>query len=1778
MSIHDTINSSNTILIPPTKLEHVSKALEATCLRSRHCHISIAKVGVLVETIFSVDVTKLESSKLRDGDVTVKSEVGSDDQAGSVEYCSLIAESLAKALNDCWDSVGTVSSTLSGTCESLELALGDEAAVLLGDIFITCLKTLVGLAKSGNVDGVWKATMIFFKSVMLNSYTSKFVADSGDFLGLVEELFSLGKTMPQQHLFQLLECVSVMIHYPTLAAAFTDSNRASSCGESLFRQTFDVLEITETSGSQQVFAIELLNWSSWNQSLAELTGFADDLLSNSMKEISEIVPLWSSSSKLALSAAENSNGSWGLPEEDHHEDDISGDKHWAQSKRMTDILTHALEELVLADNFLQDLIRRTVSMLSTKSQFYQMSSIADNGSWFESCIEDALVDTKFYGTLATITAFLNSMSEIRTIVDWELDEASSALTSYDVQCMVRSCKVNLAAVLAVLASLNEYSITMVTKQSKQVNLMNSLLPAETAAQVPLASILANLDGSRTSLPAIRESIAELTAADILRNYGALFDVLGAVDHFMGSVHCIKDSIRQNKSDPGQSGAEELESSISRILQWLETNYECDTVISSLAHVCLEEMLLISVCPLISRMSASQEYSVNDSQLTLLQEAVEKYFNVSNVVDNFQRSVDISSANNALLGAYLMLRKTSLTTFSTEKISLIRLLSAVITGSDNEVSMLTPDIVGLAQYYDRLPNNVPNNDPDKLETSMMSDLELNMKTFLNSIVVQDTMQGTCSVSLCLRSAMACLTLFEAPAPSTVKFRCAGRCRIVSVMRSYFSLLNLYIGQAMSYFADASSVGQLSMTKVDTVNLFNAVGYLGLEPRLKSLASLGFEFKSMNDSDEKAIYDMEVVSLLDETVFVFGKLVLHLQTWLATLYDPTDSVVHTSGSTHKKTHPFNEMFLDLVSCTAVWSGLLAKNLSENAYVMANMAILVRTTTSFCSAYLCAACFSGCSASSLQFLSSMYAIAHELPSLRLVASQVLMTFIGTYVEYSAERLELEALTNNGNVLLVPFHDEDIPEFQLKERHARTLQRSDQIRARLETFLCAAGTGAGSLVSFVIEVLDSESGMALCQRLLKVSPKLCVVILTAIVKDYLVKLQQFLRIESCPAEELIDIQLKNKPGAKEVENIVLEIRYSRLRSICRKLVLINTLAQDSSCVCIGLVAVGVMKPLMQALRGTQQNQLLVLSLHCVELILRAGNRLLSANDRNITDLNSPNKVFSMIRTSDIFDYVSRTISADLPGLLSRTQDSEDRTFVWLQATQLLPFLRNLTAAGAILSTSAVVKIEALAVHLWLAFEEAYQMVVELLEFKKHIVNVDAQQLMEADVISVRECDEVLHEAHAQLCLAVFALRAVLDVTLVEFDKGNIPLATLSKSVRYTSGDPKKAMVRFQRGYTMWASQYISQSQRQQQVNGASGRSTASHRDEEFDSRHGLVLASLKALLEGVSKIVKCVTSKEDKYCRGNFKVDAAVEVEIDLSSPYMLDNDPDAAATVDANQQFICDTVLSEHFKNAVLSEQIGLTNLRSAARAANNIYHSLVMSSSLFGRGHLHWKTQLVFEKKSKLDSQTGAGEIWRAAKQLDGLLLDKDDMKGFNWSAIDEDKIKFRGDGNGPEGENGSRKRSRFSVAVEEPVPNGVRQELPPPPPLAPMMIAPTLQLAPTLSLAPSLAPALAPLPSPIFGSTMTYPTLPGLGDVPMAPHNFEGGVGDEDQYPVYGQLPMAPGFHQQQPQYMAGGRQPIGHGYGRGRGRGRDSGSGRGGFQSNFSDTANGGSSHYGPAY
>lgn len=537
---------------------------------------------------------------------------------------------------------------------------------------------------------------------------------------------------------------------------------------------------------------------------------------------------------------------------------------------------------------------------------------------------------------------------------------------------------------------------------------------------------------------------------------------------------------------------------------------------------------------------------------------------------------------------------------------------------------------------------------------------------------------------------------------------------------------------------------------------------------------------------------------------------------------------------------------------------------------------------------------------------------------------------------------------------------------------------------------------------------------------------------------------------------------GGRPVRGKALRrLRTEHRASVARMLLSVASLcASDAGC--LACVSEGLLHILFAALEAAEP-QIIAATLQCTESVVRSLHRLslrLQENqersssiadlqldsilshldnaqasrgdDSHLSSLELLQLHYLRSRIDTIVTLTTKRLSELLPDALSRVAHSLDATYVWMQAAMLLPLLPWHHAAKFFQLVVAGVRIEVLSVKLWLVFEDAYQLLMEMTEVRKGVAAAaksgEARDTAAHDMKSatVQDCDRVIHDAHSLMAMSLYAITCTTDVVLRACRKGLLQPQSLGKCLRYS--DPKKTSLRIQRTYTTWAAQYMarmhsgnlrgrtkegetsssprgSSARNQGNIDAGSrlhllvapsvaaedagvvgsgminGETTVVSEGDCFEARHALITASLRVLVAGMSAGQRVVTGRsavmigDEGEQEGNDDDDESL-ASISLHSPFT------AALVGTSDEESLTEQELFERteasrfvvepwYRLTTLEDRIGAT----VGPAASNVLQHVMTKSAIFGTGYFHQMATIeeLKLKQSHAAVQSGANRF-------------------------------------------------------------------------------------------------------------------------------------------------------------------------------------------------------------
>lgn len=267
-------------------------------------------------------------------------------------------------------------------------------------------------------------------------------------------------------------------------------------------------------------------------------------------------------------------------------------------------------------------------------------------------------------------------------------------------------------------------------------------------------------------------------------------------------------------------------------------------------------------------------------------------------------------------------------------------------------------------------------------------------------------------------------------------------------------------------------------------------------------------------------------------------------------------------------------------------------------------------------------------------------------------------------------------------------------------------------------------------------------------------------------------------------------------------------------------------------------------------------------------------------------------VNIQKVLNYVAMQLIDLLPSLAFKHQEATSYLQQTIFSIQLLPkhVFWNPFVSG-FMHVGQGFTVEFIAVKLWIACEESFQYLYELLDVKK-------QTSMFATVFDQMPFDDLdienmILEAQGQFAVAINALKAVLELVMWAYETKHITLSIMSKAMRTTLTDPKKVIIRFQRMYTMWTISFATQISEELKANGMDDSTrkdlfSSTNLQELYDARHALISTCLKWLVELTGRYSKFHSAREEK-CINSIHVPAIAAEQwrdmsrlIDLRHPW--------------------------------------------------------------------------------------------------------------------------------------------------------------------------------------------------------------------------------------------------------------------------------------------------------
>jgi len=366
----------------------------------------------------------------------------------------------------------------------------------------------------------------------------------------------------------------------------------------------------------------------------------------------------------------------------------------------------------------------------------------------------------------------------------------------------------------------------------------------------------------------------------------------------------------------------------------------------------------------------------------------------------------------------------------------------------------------------------------------------------------------------------------------------------------------------------------------------------------------------------------------------------------------------------------------------------------------------------------------------------------------------------------------------------------------------------------------------------------------------------------------------------------------------------------------------------CLAFVQEGVLHSLFSCVQSSNKDTV-ILGIQSIMTITRTLSQVCAQLNNEITILMEESytavsaKKDQLIAIAKVvkscLDSTGNAIVPLLATTVTRFQESKSGTLVWMQLILFMSLLQNDQIKYFISSLSPTVAIEVISVKIWLAFEDAFQMLIEATEVHKAALAARASDDEFTNFLGNDEGVGVVKKAHIQLAGSVMALKSVLDIVLDAYYDGHVTTMTLQKAIRASLGDPMKVAQKFQRTYTIWNSQlaqYEKSIVKSQKGNPNESYGTDSsgagsinsttfvftgrigieeswvNNDDSFGARHSIIETSLKSVVSSIKRARNLI--KEGRPV-DNVPFEGLRATNVDLNNPFAShNNDSNGSNTI--------------------------------------------------------------------------------------------------------------------------------------------------------------------------------------------------------------------------------------------------------------------------------------------
>jgi len=280
--------------------------------------------------------------------------------------------------------------------------------------------------------------------------------------------------------------------------------------------------------------------------------------------------------------------------------------------------------------------------------------------------------------------------------------------------------------------------------------------------------------------------------------------------------------------------------------------------------------------------------------------------------------------------------------------------------------------------------------------------------------------------------------------------------------------------------------------------------------------------------------------------------------------------------------------------------------------------------------------------------------------------------------------------------------------------------------------------------------------------------------------------------------------------------------KALCRFMVSTIHLCDNNVLNSFLFVRSGVLLPLFLAMR-LKVVSISILALQCITAIYKSMMKLLTMEKQASTEGVAARQASSF--TADLSSVLD-TVSAGLSELLAIVLRSFQRihnlglvalqqgalTLSLLPTGYLLGFVNNLSRVGE------GVSLEFMAIKIWAAFDEAYESLNDLTNqlkaVRKEMMHGGSREKGHSTRERERKASSKsahpqhaesellasINKSHRKLHSSTASLHAIVRIVLLAYTEGWIGLSAVHKAFRTAQhGDPKKTIVRCQKGYVMW-------------------------------------------------------------------------------------------------------------------------------------------------------------------------------------------------------------------------------------------------------------------------------------------------------------------------------------------------------------------------------------------